>query len=649
MGKLSCMGEGFNTRFIRRAGIPLVVVFTCSLFVFGQGRGVNPAAGTVPSAVPNINVGGGTIDSQFGRLDLAQKILELQNRKPNTKELARQKVLVDSGVVSALDLAAPSKAVNEFNEGTALAHGRQSQEAIRHLEKAVKIYPSFVSAHDYLGMTYIDTDQPAKAKLEFETAVKLDDKFSGSWVNLGRLALSQSDYATAQSYLEKAAILRPSDPAVLTTLAYAQFNNYQYADAIQTVTKVHALSHPQAGNAHYISALAAVSLNETPMAKSEFAQFLVEDPNNPLADNARYNIDVLTKNERAVAAAKLQAGLPGENPANSERLHAQLAAAAADPAEITCPECNATVTVASASPAALSIPSTEPSVDADAQWRIRKVVDEVAVFFGVTGGGRTVSGLDLNEITVRDDNKPPQRVLQFTSQSKLPLRIGLLIDTSGSVQSRFTFEKRAAAKFLEQILSNSSDLGFVAGFSDTVKVTQDFTGSYEQLSAGINALSNSGGTALFDAVSRSCMKLAAYPEQERVATVLVVLSDGEENASHNSLRQTIRDLEATGVTVYTISTKQAGADKTEADKVLQMLAERSGGESFFPGDIQTLARSFDKLRDEIRSRYLIAYKPSDFEPNGKYRTIAITAEKDGKRLQVHARKGYHARAEAPAR
>jgi VWFA-related protein len=622
--------------------------FTCSAFVFGQ-RGSDPAAGSVPSPVPNINIYGGTLDSQFGRLDFAQKMLEQQSKKPNAKEIARRKELVDSGVVSALDLFAPSKAVNEFNEGTALAHGRQSQEAIRHLEKAVKIYPSFVSAHDYLGMVYIDADQPAKAKLEFETAVKLDDKFSSSWLNLGRLALSQSDPAAAQSYIEKAATLRPSDPAVLTTLAYAQLNNYEYADAILTVTKVHALSHPQAGNAHYISALAAVSLNQTPIAKSEFAQFLVEDPNNPLADNARYNIDVLTKNERAVAAAKQQqASLPGENPANSERLHAQLAAADADPGEITCPECNARVTVASASPAALSIPSTEPSVDADAQWRIRKVVDEVAVFFGITGGGRTINGLDLSEITVLDDNKPPQRVLQFTPQATLPLRIGLLIDTSGSVESRFTFEKRAAAKFLEQILSNSSDLGFVAGFADTVKVTQDFTDSYEDLSAGINALSNSGGTALFDAVSRACMKLASYPEHERVATVLVVLSDGEENASHNTLRQTIRDLEATGVTVYTISTKQAGTDKTEADKVLQMLAERSGGESFFPGDIQTLARSFDKLRDEIRSRYLIAYKPSDFEPNGKYRTIAITAEKDGKRLQVHARKGYHARAEAPA-
>jgi len=133
-----------------------------------------------------------------------------------------------------------------------------------------------------------------------------------------------------------------------------------------------------------------------------------------------------------------------------------------------------------------------------------------------------------------------------------------------------------------------------------------------------------------------------------VAKVLVVVSDGQENSSRITLRQTVRDMEATGVTVYTISTKEAGKDKTEADKVLAILAERSGGEALFPGDLQTMSGSFNKLRDEIRSRYLIAYKPSDFEANGKYRTISITAEKNGKRYQVHARRGYHAKAEVAA-
>jgi Ca-activated chloride channel homolog len=120
------------------------------------------------------------------------------------------------------------------------------------------------------------------------------------------------------------------------------------------------------------------------------------------------------------------------------------------------------------------------------------------------------------------------------------------------------------------------------------------------------------------------------------------MSDGEDNSSHTTLRRAITDAEASGVTIYAISTKEGG-DKTDADKVLETLAERSGGEAMFPQDTAALRGSFDKLRDIIRSRYLIAYKPAAFEADGKYRTIRVTATKNGSKLQVHARQGYHAR------
>jgi VWFA-related protein len=635
-------------RRLALAGVLTPLALTVCLPSSVAQRGSNPISGTTPGAVPLINVGGGPMEAQFESLDFAQKILEQQNRKPNPKEVARRQGLVDSGMVSALDLAAPEKAISEFNKGTELMRGRQSEEAISHLQKAVTLDPKFVSAHDYLGLAYLDADQPDKAKAEFQTAVNLDPKFPGSFINLGRLELAQNDPANAQSNLEKAAALRPSDAAVLTTLAFAQLSNRQYSDAIQSVERVHAMPHPGAGNAHYVAAIAAVALDDVSLAKREFAQFLEEDPNNPLAATARYNIDVLNKNQQAGAIQRItQVTVSGQNPANSEKLRTQLAAAVQDPSESQCGECNSTTTLAAATPAGVSLPVTERTSGTTDQWTIRKVVDEVAVFFGVTSGGHMVSDLSLTEITVRDDSKPPEKVLQFTPQSKLPLRIGLLIDTSGSVQPRFSFEKHAAAKFLEQMLSNTSDLGFIAGFSDNVRVVQDFTGNHDELTKAIDQLSNGGGTALFDSVSRACWILADYPEQERVAKVLVVLSDGEENASHNTLRQTVRDIESTGVTIYTISTRPAGADQTEADKVLQLIAERSGGEAFFPGDIQALTHSFDKLRDEIRSRYLIAYRPADFEPNGKYRTIVITAQKNGKPMKVHARQGYHARADSP--
>lgn len=607
-----------------------------------------------PSVLPLVNVGGGPMESQFESMDFAQKILERQNTKLDPKEQERQKGLVDSGTVSTLDLVAPSRAVNEFNQATALLRGQHSQEAIGHLQKAISIYPKFVSAHNYLGLAYLDLDDGARAHSEFETAANLDQKFAGSFLNLGRLALSQNDFVVAGEDLEKAATLLPSDPGILTALAYAQNGNHQYQQAIQTAGRVHELQHKGMGNVHYVAAVAAVTLNDLPVAQSQLTLFLQEDPANPLAPTARSNLDILQRNQQkrgqAANAGTQQtataAAPPPQSLANSGRLKAQLAGVGDEAGGGPCPDCAEANTVAEAAPDPASIPAPDVSLGPPNEWTIRKVVDEVAVFFGVTSGGHMVTDLAVSDITVRDDNKRPEKMLQFTPQSKLPLRLGLLLDTSGSVQLRFSFEKQAAAKFLKEMLGNSADLGFVAGFADAPAVTQDFTGDHVKLAGGVNQLTGGGGTALFDAVSYACWKLAAYPERERVAKVLVVVTDGEDNASHTSLRQAIRNEEATGVTVYTISTKESGVDKTDADKVLQTLAERSGGEALFPGDMDTLGKSFDKLRDQIRSRYLIAYKPADFEPNGKYRTITIIAEKNGKRLQVHARKGYHARVEA---
>ncbi len=640
--------------FGRWVAFTLFGLCVCRPCAFGQRPG-NPTAGTTPTAIPLVNVGGGPMESQFESMDFGQKILEQQNRKPNQKELERQKGLVDSGTVSALDLAAPGKAVNEFNQGTSLLRGQHSQEAIAHLQKAIAVYPKFVSAHNYLGLVYLDLDDTARAQGEFETAANLDAKFAGSFLNLGRLALSQNNFAAAGSYLEKAAALRSGDPGILTALAYAQNGSHQYREAIQTAGRVHELRHKGMGNVHYVAAVAAVALNDPPRAQSEFALFLQEDPANPLAPTARRNLDILVANQQAANQPPNTAGqqssvtlAAAHSPslANSDRLKAQLAGIGEEPGGATCDDCADDSTTSEAAPVTASIAVPDIASGPPAQWTIRKVVDEVAVFFGVTSGGRSITDLEASDIQVRDDNKPPEKVLQFTSQSKLPLYLGLLIDTSGSVHERFSFEKHAAAKFLQQMLTNNLDLGFVAGFADAPTVTQDFTGDHEKLASGVNQLTNTGGTALFDAVSFACWKLAAYPERERVAKVLVIVTDGEDNSSHTTLRQAIRDEEATGVTVYSISTKESGVDKTDADKVLQILAERSGGEALFPGDMATLGRSFDKLRDQIRSRYLIAYKPADFAANGKYRTITIIAEKGGKHLQVHARRGYHARIEA---
>ena len=603
--------------------------------------------------LPLMNTGAG--DSAFSQVDFAAMYLDEMNQSKKTdKQRANDKALVDSGAVSAIDLEAPNKAVMEFNRATSLLKEQNSKEAAKHLQSAIAEYPKFVAAHNALGLAYLDQDDTIRGKSEFETAVRLDDKFAGSFVNLGLLALSQKDFKTARSDLEKAVALHTS-ANVLVALTYAQNGAHEYRHAVETAQLVHGLEHKGMANVHYVAASAALALNDFEAMERELNLFLSEDPSNAFAPIARQNLAALARNKKVRAA---QANAPAQaNKAtepqeiqtfpNTERLKAELNALGDDTDGGSCEECDA---LAEADPAAIdgknevtSDVSSHLSSHIGAAWTIRKNVDQVALFFDASSHGHVVQGLTLSDVEVRDNDEPPAEVVQFAPQSKLPLRLALLVDTSGSVHDRFSFEKRAAAKFVQKVLVNTSDLGFIVGFSGEPKVTQDFSADTGELGQGIENLSNGGGTSLFDAVSFACWKLAAYPDRERVARVLVIMSDGEDNSSHSSLKQAIQVAEKTGVTIYTVSTKEGRSDKTDADRVLEKLAGRSGGEAMFPGDIPTLGKSFDRLRDVIRNRYFIAYKPADFQPDGSYRKISIVARKDGKRLQVRSRQGYLAR------
>jgi Ca-activated chloride channel homolog len=615
------------------------------------------------SAIPTFNVGA---DPIFGQMDFVQMSIDQINRnaKMSDKQKAQDRELVESGVISSLDLEAPMGAIEEYNRAKTLTQAQHSVEAAKHLQRALKIDPKFVSAHIGLGLAYADQGETNQAKAEFETAEKLDDKFPGSYLHLGILELSLKDFASAQAQLEKAASIHPKDPNVLSTLAYAENGNHQYQQAIETAQRVHALDHKGLAEVHYVAAAAAMSANDFGAMQRELTLFVNEDPTNAFAPEARKNLDALARRaeaQKAGAAAQLtnvSIAQGTQSIPNSDRLKAELKEVASNAAGGSCDACELPAAAKgttenaddSSSPQPLNPTLVEsapaPPTRSASGWTIRATVDDVALFFAVSNHGRMVGDLQLSDIHVSDNSKAPVRILQFAPQSKLPLRLALLVDTSGSVHDRFGFEKRAATQFVQKVLSGGSDLAFIAGFSSEPALTQDFTSNPTDLGAGIEKLSNGGGTALFDAVTYACRKLGQYPDNERVARVLVILSDGEDNSSHRSLKQSIDAAERNGVTIYTVSTKEDRSDKTDADRVLTTLAESSGGEALFPGDTISLGKSFDRLHDVIRTRYFIAYKPADFQANGSYHTIKLVAEKDGKHLQVRARKGYHARIEA---
>jgi VWFA-related protein len=273
---------------------------------------------------------------------------------------------------------------------------------------------------------------------------------------------------------------------------------------------------------------------------------------------------------------------------------------------------------------------------------IKKRVDEVNVVFTVTDKhGRFVKNLGKGDFRVVDDNKPAVSIVSFSSETNLPLRVGLLVDASNSVRDRFRFEQESAIEFLNQIVRPKSDRAFIIGFDTTAEVTQDFTDSAEQLSRGVRMLRPGGGTALFDAVFFACRdKLMKATTVGPARRAIILLSDGEDNQSRVSREEAVEMAQRAEVIIYTISTNISGV-KLRGDKVLERLADATGGRAFFPFKIQDVANAFSEIQDELRSQYLLAYKPADLKPDGRYRSIDIVAE-NHKTLRVRARKGYFA-------
>ncbi|MFZ0541385.1 MAG: VWA domain-containing protein [Candidatus Sulfotelmatobacter sp.] len=316
------------------------------------------------------------------------------------------------------------------------------------------------------------------------------------------------------------------------------------------------------------------------------------------------------------------------------------AAFAQSNAVVTSPVSLSAYNSASTSEVSTSSSSTS-SDDPQAGFTIRKRVDEVNVLFIATDKhGKFVRNLNESDFNILDDNKPPQSILNFRRETDLPLHLGLLIDVSGSVNSRFDFEQDAATSFLMHLVRTGFDKAFVVGFNTQSHMTQDFTDNVQLLSTGVHKLHDGGGTALYDAIYRACKDTFLKDRPDHPARkAIVIVSDGEDNQSDYSRAQAIEMAQRAEVIIYAISTDDSGLI-LRGDKVLEQLASATGGRAFFPFKMKDITRSFAAIEDELRSQYIVSYKPADFDADGRYRSIEISALK--KDLQVRARKGYFA-------
>ena len=303
----------------------------------------------------------------------------------------------------------------------------------------------------------------------------------------------------------------------------------------------------------------------------------------------------------------------------------------------------AQVTYLAPSNALVSSPSSIPDTGQpdDSIITIKKRVDEVNVLFIATDRhGKFVRNLNEKDFAILDDHKPPQSIVNFRRETDLPIELGLLIDTSGSVRGRFDFEQDAAVSFLQNTVRPNFDKAFVVGFNGHSQMMQDFTDNAALLSAAVHRMQDGGGTALYDAIYRACHdNLIKDHEDHPSRRAIVVVSDGEDNQSDFSEAQAIEMAQRAEVIIYAISTDDSGLI-LRGDKVLQRIADATGGRAFFPYKMKDIKNSFAAIEDELRSQYIISYHPADFEANGHFRPIEITALK--KDLQVRSRRGYYA-------
>ncbi|HMJ21891.1 MAG TPA: VWA domain-containing protein, partial [Terriglobales bacterium] len=248
---------------------------------------------------------------------------------------------------------------------------------------------------------------------------------------------------------------------------------------------------------------------------------------------------------------------------------------------------------------------------------------------------RIITNLEQNAFTVFEDGKP--QVIKSFRHEDIPISLGIVIDNSGSMREKRAKVAKAAVNLIRA--SNPQDEVFVVNFSDEYYLDQPFTNRINLLQDALEKYETRGGTALYDAVVASADELKKHGKLQK--KILFVVTDGEDDASRESLEQAVRRLqEENGPTVYAIGL--LGEERQRrAKRALETMAERTGGIAFFPRTLDEVDAISSTVARDIRNQYTLGYKPTTPKSAGGYRTIRVDARGRGYgKLTVRTRSGY---------
>jgi Ca-activated chloride channel homolog len=267
-------------------------------------------------------------------------------------------------------------------------------------------------------------------------------------------------------------------------------------------------------------------------------------------------------------------------------------------------------------------------------------VDLVNIYFTVCNKqGRLVANLDQADFAVYEDNNP-QVITHFSRETDLPLKLVLLIDTSGSVRYKLPFEQDVAVGFLNSTLRPGLDQASVVTFDSSIDVRQNYTGDRQLLANAVRRTRSGGATRLYDALSFLLNGTLTDGDGRRA---IILLTDGGDNASQDSPIEVFEAAQRNNVAIYIVSVNSIGIpsdDSHSRDGILETFATQTGGRAFVPTRLKDLSSQLAAISKDLRSQYTIAYRSTNDKRDGSYRRIRI--EVKNTRYSVHARSGYYA-------
>ncbi|HZB44962.1 MAG TPA: VWA domain-containing protein [Pyrinomonadaceae bacterium] len=302
-------------------------------------------------------------------------------------------------------------------------------------------------------------------------------------------------------------------------------------------------------------------------------------------------------------------------------------------------------------------PTPSPTPQQDDGQVITTRITEVRVPITVTDKkGNPVTGLTRENFQIFED-KQPQSILGFTGEvtqlEKLPVFVGVLMDTSPSASGKLKFQQEAALNFMYTVTRSRKDRVAFLTFDNEVQLRQDFTTNLDLLNRAVSNVKKPGThTALYDAVWQFCdEKMRSVGVGGR--RVIVIISDGDDTYSRARIEDAIQIAQKTDTIIFAVSTKggfaysavpgvEGGTVKDSGDKYLERMAEETGGRAFFTGDMLALERAFKKIGEQLRSQYIVTYKPTNDRFDGSERRIEVKLLNKEDGWRVSAKRGYKA-------